>query len=65
MYKEKDFEGKPLNDMFQMVYGGRYIILLNGLFGLYVGLIYNEAFAFPMAFFGPSHWHSRDDPAGR
>jgi len=54
--KEKEWEGKPLNDMVAMCYGGRYVILLNGLFGAYVGLCYNEAFAFPMNFFGGSRW---------
>jgi len=54
--KEKDWEGKTLNDMVQMCYGGRYVILLNGLFGMYVGLMYNEAFAFPMNFFGGTRW---------
>merc|ERR1719399_200486 len=39
-----------------MIYGGRYIIFLNGIFGAFVGLLYNEAFAFPMCFFGGSHW---------
>jgi len=61
--KEKDWEGKALNDMVQMCYGGRYVILLNGIFGMYVGLMYNEAFAFPMNFFGGTRWLSHDDHA--
>jgi len=56
-------DGAGLNDMVQMCYGGRYIILLNGLFGAYVGLLYNEAFAFPMNFFGGSRWYNAEDPA--
>ena len=40
-----------LNDMVAMCYGGRYIILLNGIFGAYVGFMYNEAFAYPMNWF--------------
>ena len=55
--KEKDFEGQKMNDMLAMMYGGRYIILLNGLFGAYVGMMYNEAFAFPMNWFGGSRWY--------
>jgi len=47
---------KLSNDMLQMMYGGRYIILLNGIFGAYVGIMYNEAFAYPMALFGPTKW---------
>ena len=57
--KEAEWEGKTLNDMVQMCYGGRYVILLNGLFGMYVGLCYNEAFAFPMNFFGGTRWMDR------
>lgn len=55
--KEKEWEGQDLGDMLEMVYGGRYICFLNGLFGAFVGLLYNEAFAFPMGFFGTSRWH--------
>jgi len=61
--KEAEWEGKTLNDMVQMCYGGRYVILLNGLFGMYVGLCYNEAFAFPMNFFGGTRWMARNAPA--
>ncbi|KAJ5073322.1 v-type proton atpase subunit a [Anaeramoeba ignava] len=35
-----------------VVYDGRYIILLMGLFSLYTGLLYNETFALPIDFFG-------------
>jgi V-type H+-transporting ATPase subunit a len=59
--KEKEWDGKVLNDMVQMCYGGRYVILLNGIFGCYVGLLYNEAFAFPMNFFGGSRWVDAED----
>ena len=62
--KEKDWEGKSLNDMVAMCYGGRYVILLNGVFGMYVGLMYNEAFAFPMNWFGGSRWYQYDDQFG-
>jgi hypothetical protein len=48
--------------MVGMCYGGRYIILLNGIFGAYVGFLYNEAFAFPMNWFGGSRWHLAEDP---
>jgi len=52
------------NDMLQMMYGGRYIILLNGIFGAYVGIMYNEAFAYPMALFGPTKWGEEEPPDG-
>ena len=63
--KEKEWgSGAGLNDMVGMCYGGRYIILLNGIFGAYVGFLYNEAFAFPMNWFGGSRWHLAEDPSG-
>ena len=37
-----------------MLYGGRYVIFLMGLFSLYMGLIYNEFFSMPMSLFGDS-----------
>jgi V-type H+-transporting ATPase subunit a len=52
---ESHFEGKKLDDLFEMCYGGRYVIFLNGLFGMYVGLIYNEIFACPMSIFGSGY----------
>jgi len=53
---EASFEGKKLDDLVEMCYGGRYVIFLNGLFGMYTGLIYNEVFACPMSIFG-SHYN--------
>jgi len=41
-----------LDDIMQMVYGGRYVLLLNACFAIYVGFIYNEAFAVPLGLFG-------------
>ena len=31
------------------------------IFSLFTGLIYNEAFSIPLAFFGPSHWKCPSD----
>jgi len=35
-------------------------LLLNGLFGAFVGIMYNEAFAFPMAIFGRTNWKDEE-----
>eukprot|EP01130_Rhizamoeba_saxonica_P003936 TRINITY_DN1629_c0_g1_i2.p1 TRINITY_DN1629_c0_g1~~TRINITY_DN1629_c0_g1_i2.p1 ORF type:complete len:763 (-),score=154.42 TRINITY_DN1629_c0_g1_i2:65-2353(-) len=55
LYKENDWAGKKLNEMIEILFSGRYIILLMALFSIYVGAIYNECFSIPIDFFG-SNW---------
>ena len=40
-----------LDDIIGMAFGGRYILLLNALFAIYVGFIYNEAFSVPLGLY--------------
>ncbi|GAX85466.1 hypothetical protein CEUSTIGMA_g12882.t1 [Chlamydomonas eustigma] len=56
LYKEKSLMGQDLGDMVGMLFGGRYCILLMGLYSIYTGFIYNEWFSMPTYMFGHSHF---------
>lgn len=56
VYKEKQMLKMELNEMVEMAFGGRYVMLYMSLFSLFCGLVYNEAFSIPMSIFGFSRY---------
>lgn len=62
VFKEKGImTQKSQNEIFNMFFGGRYIVLLMGLFSMYTGLMYNDVFSKSINLFGSS-WHAQPPP---
>lgn len=57
---ESNYEGKKLNEMVWWLYGGRYIILLMGIFSIYNGIIYNDVLSLSTQAWGDSAWTQND-----
>ncbi|KAG6518872.1 hypothetical protein ZIOFF_022353 [Zingiber officinale] len=58
--REKKLSSQKLGDIMEMMFGGRYVILMMALFSIYTGLIYNEFFSVPFEMFGRSAYECRD-----
>ncbi|CAI9778811.1 unnamed protein product [Fraxinus pennsylvanica] len=57
--REKKLSSQKLGSFMEMLFGGRYILLLMSLFSIYCGLIYNEFFSVPFHIFGHSAYKCR------
>lgn len=66
IFMEKSWEGKPLNEIFAMIFGGRYLLFIMGIFATYLGLLYNDMFGFSTEIFASGYkWPSLvDGPRG-
>ncbi|XP_018023917.1 V-type proton ATPase 116 kDa subunit a 1 isoform X2 [Hyalella azteca] len=57
VWKEKPLSVKKVDsEIWNIFFGGRYIILLMGTFSMYTGIIYNDVFSKSLNLFGSS-WH--------
>ncbi|XP_062176577.1 V-type proton ATPase subunit a3 [Alnus glutinosa] len=58
--RERKYSSQKLGDIMEMMFGGRYCILMMALFSIYTGVIYNEFFSVPFELFAPSAYACRD-----
>ncbi|KAM7522296.1 hypothetical protein LguiA_012198 [Lonicera macranthoides] len=58
--RESKLGSQKLGSFMEMLFGGRYVLLLMSLFSIYCGLIYNEFFSVPYHIFGGSAYKCRE-----
>lgn len=57
IWQEKTLAKKKLDEMTGMLFSGRYLLLLMGIFSIYTGGLYNEFFSRPMNLFGTAWYY--------
>ncbi|KAJ1557664.1 H(+)-transporting V0 sector ATPase subunit a, partial [Nowakowskiella sp. JEL0078] len=59
---ERSLGRKKWGEMWDMIFGGRYILLLMGVFSVFTGLMYNDIFSRPLGLFKSGYLFSQSAP---
>lgn len=62
VFFEKKLSTFKLNEIAEMMFDGRYVLLMMGIGAIYTGALYNEVFAIPMNLFGSQWERCPDNP---
>ena len=63
IYYENKLLRSKLDELFSMIFYGRYIVFMMGIFSMYTGLLYNDAFSLSIPLF-KSGWKWQNNGAG-
>uniref|UniRef100_A0A2P2KTW9 V-type proton ATPase subunit a n=1 Tax=Rhizophora mucronata TaxID=61149 RepID=A0A2P2KTW9_RHIMU len=58
--RESKLSNQRLGSFMEMLFGGRYVLLLMAIFSIYCGVIYNEFFSVPFHLFGGSAYKCQE-----
>ncbi|KAJ4295151.1 H(+)-transporting V0 sector ATPase subunit a [Kalmusia sp. IMI 367209] len=65
IYYERKLQRSKLDELFSMIFYGRYIVLMMGIFSIYTGLLYCDAFSKELPWFKSMwEWDSDGDKLG-
>ncbi|CAI6326055.1 unnamed protein product [Periconia digitata] len=65
IYFERKLQRSKLDELFSMIFYGRYIIMMMGIFSIYTGLLYCDAFSKELPWFSSMwEWDSHKDEKG-
>eukprot|EP01006_Ploeotia_vitrea_P042674 TRINITY_DN66651_c1_g1_i2.p1 TRINITY_DN66651_c1_g1~~TRINITY_DN66651_c1_g1_i2.p1 ORF type:complete len:842 (+),score=90.96 TRINITY_DN66651_c1_g1_i2:42-2528(+) len=61
IFAEAKLQAQKLNEIFEMIFGGRYLLLGMGIFAIWMGFLYNDMFGLVLNFGSAPYWYFPTD----